>query len=202
MSKRTAVRILVLAALFGWAALLFGLTVQPFVLPTGSMEPTIHSGDRFLVLKQFLAGPVRRGDLVSMRYPVDPRQIFVKRVVGVPGDRLHLLDKQLYLNGKPAHEPYAEHLTDYFDSYRDNFPNGEPNPRLHAPAARMLRENRRGDEIVIPPGYYFVLGDNRDASFDSRYFGLVPAADVLGRPVYVYASARGHARRLQRVPLQ
>jgi signal peptidase I len=198
LAKRTAIRLLVLAAVLGWAALLLGYTLQPYVLPTGSMEPTIHAGDRLLVVKHFLVGRVERGDLVTMIYPPDPKQTFIKRVVGVPGDRIRIVNKQLYLNGKPAAEPYVRHDTDYVDSYRDNFPSAST-VRILEGAQRMLDHDVQSGEVVVPAGNYFVLGDNRDESLDSRYWGFVPAANVIGRPVYIYS---GHAGPLHRIALQ
>src|SRR6202142_1841035 len=116
--------------------LLFGTTtlVQAFVIPTGSMEDTLLIGDHLLVDKLAYAPPgpvskyilpyteVKRGDIIVFRYPVDIKQTFVKRCMGVPGDRIKLVNKQVYLNGVPLQEPYKVHKTDYIDSYRDNFP--------------------------------------------------------------------------------
>ena len=112
--------------------------VQAYVIPTGSMEDTLLIGDHLLVDKLAFApsGPVskyllpytdvKRGDIIVFRYPVDIRQTFVKRCIGVPGDRIRLVNKQVYLNGVRLDEPYKYHKSDYIDSYRDNFP-GEPN---------------------------------------------------------------------------
>lgn len=177
--------------------------MRPFVLPSGSMEPTILKGDHFFVLRRTFAGDIRRGDLVSFRYPVDPRQFFVKRVVGVPGDRVRLRDKQLFLNGHAVSEPYVEHTTGYIDAFHDNFPAGAPNvPHLFESAWKMLRENVKDGEVVVPPGNYFVLGDNRDNSLDSRHWGFVPYENMLGRPVYVYGPAPGgECRIVRRYPL-
>src|ERR1700745_168510 len=131
--------------------LLFGTTslVQAFVIPTGSMEDTLLIGDHLLVDKLAYApsGPVskymlpyrdvKRGDIIVFRYPVDIRQTFVKRAIGVPGDHIRLINKQVYLNGEKLHEPYKYHKTDYIDSYRDNFP-GEPNYSVDPRASDML----------------------------------------------------------------
>src|ERR1700691_5735300 len=116
--------------------LLFGTTtlVQAFVIPTGSMEDTLLIGDHLLVDKLAYAPggpiskyilpyePVKRGDIIVVRYPVDIKSTFVKRCMGVPGDRIKLVNKDVYLNGKKLVEPYVYHKTEYFDSYRDNFP--------------------------------------------------------------------------------
>lgn len=189
--------------------LLFGTTalVQAFVIPTGSMEDTLLIGDHLLVDKLAYAPPgaiskyllpyseVKRGDIIVFRYPVDLRQTFVKRVIGVPGDRLRIENKQVYLNGQPYHEPYKFHKTDYTDSYRDNFPN-VPNVRLYEPAQAMLDKHVDGGEIVVPPGNYFALGDNRDSSLDSRYWGFVPRENIIGKPLIIYWSYDAPTERL------
>ena len=181
--------------------LLFGTTtlVQAYVIPTGSMENTLLVGDHLLVdkLSYGPSGPVsqhilpyhmpRRGDIIVFRYPVDIRQTFVKRVIGVPGDRLHLVDKQLILNGEMVHEPYVYHNTDYLDTYRDNFP-AELNIHVAEPAMDMLHHHLQNGEVVVPPDSYFAMGDNRDSSLDSRYWGFVPRGNIIGKPLVVYWS--------------
>jgi len=181
--------------------LLFGTTtlIQAFVIPTGSMEDTLLIGDHLLVDKLAYAPAgaiskyllpyqaVKRGDIIVFRYPMDIKQTFVKRAVGVPGDRIRLIDKQLYINGVKLNEPYKYHKTDYIDSYRDNFP-GEPNVHLYDPAEKMLRENVVNGEVVVPPNSYFAMGDNRDSSLDSRYWGFVPRDNIIGKPLIIYWS--------------
>ncbi len=181
--------------------LLFGTTtlVQAFVIPTGSMEDTLLIGDHLLVDKLAYAPsgplskhllpyqPIRRGDIIVFRYPIDIRQTFVKRCVGIPGDRIRIENKQLYLNGKMVHEPYKHIKTSYFDSYRDNFPS-EPNVRVFEPAVEMLTKHVVNGEVVVPPNHYFVLGDNRDSSLDSRYWGFVPRENIIGKPLIIYWS--------------
>jgi signal peptidase I len=181
--------------------LLFGTTslVQAFVIPTGSMEDTLLIGDHLLVdkLAYAPAGPltrhllpyedVRRGDIIVFRYPIDIRQTFVKRVMGVPGDHIHMVNKRVFLNGHPLDEPYKYNKTEYIDSYRDNFP-GEPNVNLYPPAQEMLMSNVQNHEVVVPPGHYFAMGDNRDSSLDSRYWGFVPRENIIGKPLIIYWS--------------
>jgi signal peptidase I len=181
--------------------LLFGTTslVQAFVIPTGSMEDTLLVGDHLLVdkLSYGPSGPVskhilpycaiKRGDIIVFRYPVDIQQTFVKRCIGVPGDRIKLVNKQLVLNGSAVSEPYVYHKTGYIDSYRDNFP-GEPNVHLAEGAQDMLLNHVRDGEVAVPPGYYFAMGDNRDSSLDSRYWGFVPRANIIGKPLIIYWS--------------
>ena len=181
--------------------LLFGTTtlVQAFVIPTGSMEDTLLIGDHLLVDKLAYAPPgpatrhllpyedVHRGDIIVFRYPMDIRQTFVKRVIGVPGDHIHLVNKRVFLNGHALDEPYKYNKTEYIDSYRDNFP-GEPNPGLYEPARDMLQNNVENHEVVVPPGHYFAMGDNRDSSLDSRYWGFVPRENIIGKPLIIYWS--------------
>jgi signal peptidase I len=189
--------------------LLFGTTtlVQAFVIPTGSMEDTLLIGDHLLVDKLAYAPPgpiskhllpyseVKRGDIIVFRYPIDIRQTFVKRVVGIPGDRIKVIQKQLFLNGKQVQEPYKYHKTEYFDSYRDNFPS-EPNVRLYDPAIEMLRDHVKDGEVVVPPNHYFAMGDNRDSSLDSRYWGFVPRENIIGKPLIIYWSYDAPTDRL------
>jgi signal peptidase I len=181
--------------------LLFGTTnlVQAFVIPTGSMEDTLLIGDHLLVdkLAYSPAGavskhilpytPVKRGDIIVFRYPVDIQQTFVKRCIGVPGDRIKLVDKRLFLNGRAASEPYVYHKTEYIDSYRDNFPS-EPNVHVADAASDMLNNHVFNGEVVVPPGFYFAMGDNRDSSLDSRYWGFVPGTNIIGKPLIIYWS--------------
>jgi signal peptidase I len=165
------------------------LTLRPMALPTGSMEATLCAGDRFLMesVSLTLGHRLTHGELVVFRYPPDRRQVFVKRVVGLPGDRLHIVDKLLYRNGQPVQEPYATHKSDFVDNFRDNFPSA-PQFVLGAEGAAMLALHVKGGEVVVPEGHYFVLGDNRDNSLDSRYWGFVARENVIGRPLLLYSS--------------
>ena len=181
--------------------LLFGTTnlVQAFVIPTGSMEDTLLIGDHLLVDKLAYGPPgpaskfilpysePKRGDIIVFRYPIDIQQTFVKRCIGVPGDHIRLVNKQLILNGHAVAEPYVYHKSEMIDSYRDNFP-GEPNVRVPDAAIDMLTNHLQNDEIVVPPGFYFAMGDNRDSSLDSRYWGFVPRANIIGKPLIIYWS--------------
>jgi signal peptidase I len=160
--------------------------LQPFVIPSGAMENTLLIGDHLFV--QRLPNPApARDSMVVFHYPIDRREVHVKRIIGMPGDRIHLANKTVYRNGAPLTEPYAVHETNYVDAYRDNFP-GQPNATLQAPAVDMLSHHVVDGEVVVPDGCYFVLGDNRDDSLDSRYFGFVAAGDLIGRPRMIYYS--------------
>jgi len=180
--------------------LLFGTTtlIQAYVIPTGSMEKTLLVGDHLLVDKLAYAPPgaisrhllpytePKRGDIIVFRYPVDITQTFVKRCIGVPGDRIRLSDKNLILNGKAVNEPYVFHGAEYYDPYRDDFPIADI--PMHSPASDMLDNHVVNGEVVVPPGFYFAMGDNRDSSSDSRYWGFVPRANIIGKPLIIYWS--------------
>jgi signal peptidase I len=171
------------------------------------MEDTLLHGDHLLVDKlsyapagafsRFLLPytPIRRGDIIVFRWPPDISQNYVKRVIGLPGDRLRIVNKQVYLNGRAIEEPYKFHKTPYIDSYRDNFP-GEPNVRLAEGGAAMLEKQVDNGELVIPPDHYFAMGDNRDNSLDSRYWGLVARANIIGKPLIIWWSYDAPADRL------
>jgi signal peptidase I len=190
--------------------LLFGTTflVQAFVIPTGSMEDTLLVGDHLLVDKLAFApagavskyvlpySDVHRGDIIVFRYPVDIKQTFVKRVMGEPGDHIHLNNKRVYLNGHLLDDHnYAVHKLDYIDSYRDNFPT-EPNTPIYPPAQQMLEHNVVSGDVVVPPGFFFAMGDNRDQSLDSRYWGFVPRENIIGKPLIIYWSYDANTEEL------
>ena len=182
--------------------LLFGTTtlVQAFVIPTGSMEDTLLIGDHLLVDKLAYAPEgkfskyilpyeePRHGDIIVFRYPVDISQTFVKRTIGVPGDHIKIINQQVYRNGVKLNEPYVYHKNPYPDSFRDNFPSSEPNLMLSDPAREMLANNVVNGEVVVPPNSFFAMGDNRDNSLDSRYWGFVPRENIIGKPLIIYWS--------------
>jgi signal peptidase I len=178
--------------------------VQAFRVPSESMEKTLLAGDFLLADKlHFARGggwwnrilpyeSIQRGDIIVFRYPVDPSTYFVKRVIGIPGDHIRLLDKTVYLNGKALKESYAVHQLSDYDPYRDDFPRMENLPgsvdeHWQVDIWRYLN----GRELVVPAGSYFVMGDNRDRSLDSRYWGFVPRGNIMGRPLVIYLSLRG-----------
>jgi signal peptidase I len=181
--------------------------VQAFVIPTGSMEDSLLVGDHLLVDKLAFAPsgpiskhllpytPVKRGDIIVFRYPVDITQTFVKRCMGVPGDRIRMVNKQVYLNGVKLNEPYKVNKTEYLDSYRDNFPS-EPNANVYPGALDMLEHHVVNGEVVVPANYYFAMGDNRDSSLDSRYWGFVPRENIIGKPLIIYWSYETSTDRL------
>jgi len=175
--------------------------VQAFQIPSGSMENTLLIGDFLLVDKLHFAGTgglqhpvlpyrgIQRGDIIVFYYPVDPSQYLVKRVIGLPGDHVRLQDKVVYVNGTPLQESYAIHTGQNYDGYRDNFPlqtDRTGNIDRHWRSESPLHVDH--GELVVPAEAYFVLGDNREQSADSRYWGFVPRRNVVGRPLLIYLS--------------
>ena len=212
----------VIAVVFVLRSFLF----EPFKIPSGSMIPTLWIGDLILVNK-FHYGvrlpvlntkitdghPVQRGDVMVFRYPPKPSLDYIKRVIGVPGDEVAYLNKQLTINGQPV--PKAA-MPDFFDedtlSYTKQFaeqvPVGADSSQLGtSKTVRLLNDPARpafvagaddfafkdqcrysieGVVCKVPPGHYFMMGDNRDNSLDSRYFGFVPEANIVGKAFFVW----------------
>ncbi len=181
--------------------LLFGTTtlMQAFVVPTSSMERTVMVGDHMIVDKLAYSPPgafsskilpytpVHRGDIIVFRWPVDPRQNYVKRVMGLPGDHIRVVNKEVYLNGNKLTEPYTQHIFPTYEPYRDNFPS-EPFGPVSERGLEMLSKNVVNGEVVVPPDHYFAMGDNRDNSLDSRYWGFVPRENIIGKPFVIFWS--------------
>lgn len=181
--------------LFGWTTLL-----QAYVIPSGSMENSLLVGDHVFV-NRLVYSPsdaatkhllpyrdVQRGDIIVFRYPLNIQRELVKRAIGVPGDRIRFVHKQLILNGKVVMEPYAHHIGLDVDPYRDNFPAAPPDFRVRPRALEMLQANVVDGELVVPSGSIFAMGDNREDSDDSRYWGLVPRQSIEGTPFLIYWS--------------
>jgi signal peptidase I len=174
--------------------------VQAFQIPSESMERTLLIGDYLLVDKAHYGysrfwgwllpyRPVQHQDIIVFRYPVNPQQHFVKRVVGIPGDHIRLINKHVFVNGQPQPDSFAEFNWSQHDKFRDNFPNnGQFGDRTTSKWYLQGRNLVEDDQLIVPQGYYFVLGDNRDDSYDSRYWGLVPAENIVGRPLIIYWS--------------
>ena len=189
---------------------LFGTTfvVQAFKIPSQSMEPTLLVGDHLLVNKFIFEGsgawyekflpyrPVRRGDIIVFRFPYDDHVHFVKRVIGLPGDRIRIADQQLFINDSLVSEPYVYHDPLGYDPLSDNFP---PPPGhflamgLRPEWASQIQSYLRDGELAVPPGHYFVMGDNRESSLDSRYWGFVDRRAIIGRPILIYWSVQATA---------
>jgi signal peptidase I len=176
--------------------------VQAFQIPSESMENTLLVGDYLLVNKLCYGGhglgdhfmpyqKITRGDIIVFHYPVDPQQHFVKRVIGVPGDRLRMVNKKVLINGKPLDEPYVRFLEPPNNLFRDNFPRLDIAARgLGGDWWLQMKKLVVDDQLIIPEGHYFVMGDNRDDSEDSRYWGFVPRENIIGRPLVIYWSVR------------
>ncbi len=184
------------------AVFVIAFIVQAFQIPSPSMEKTLLVGDYLLVDKvhdghssfwRWLMPyrPVRRQDIIVFRYPLDPRQHFVKRVVAVPGDRVRLIDKHVYVNGVRQDDDYATFHWEQQDGFRDNFPDGNLMVLgMSSPWYLQLKKLREDGELIVPEDSFFVLGDNRDDSSDSRYWGFVPTENIVGRPLVIYWSVR------------
>ncbi len=176
--------------------------VQAFQIPSESMQNTLLVGDYLLVNKLCYGGPgfgdhvmpyqsIQRGDVIVFHYPVDPQQHFVKRVIGVPGDRLRMVNKKVLINGHPLDEPYVRFLEPPNNLFRDDFPRTDiPAPFLEGKWWLEMRRLVEDGQLIIPAGHYFVMGDNRDDSQDSRYWGFVPRENIIGRPLVIYWSVR------------
>jgi signal peptidase I len=193
--------------------LLFGTTTlaQGFVIPTGSMQDTLLIGDHLLVdkLAYSAAGPMsknllpyeepKHGDIIVFRYPPDINVTLVKRLIGAPGDRLKIVNGVVYRNGIRLHEPYVYHKYAY-DPALDNFPNPccRPVKEELAEAAQrdMLDRNVVNGEVIVPANMYFGMGDNRDNSSDSRFWGFIPRENIIGKPILIYWSYKASTEDL------
>jgi len=180
--------------------------VQAFQIPSESMENTLLIGDYLLVDKLRFGvtdfwrhvlpyREVRRGDIIVFHYPVHPGEHFVKRVIGIPGDRIRLVNRKVFVNGVPAVEPYV-HYSRPNDGgpdamFRDDFPqSAEYVSGLNSSWRLELAKMVDNGQLIVPEGNYFVMGDNRDDSLDSRYWGFVPQENIVGRPLVIYWSMR------------
>ncbi len=176
--------------------------VQAFQIPSESMENTLLVGDYLLVNKLCYGGrafgddlmpyqKIARGEVIVFHYPVDPQQHFVKRVIGVPGDRLRMVNKAVYIDGTALDEPYVRFIEPPNNMFRDNFPRTDiPVFNMEGKWWLQMRKLVDDGELIIPEGSYFVMGDNRDDSEDSRYWGFVPRENIIGRPLLIYWSVK------------
>jgi len=160
--------------------------VQTFEIPTGSMEGTLLPGDRILAQTFPLQLP-KRGEIVLFLSPRDRGSVLVKRVIAVPGDRVQISRKVVILNGTALDEKYAVHKAYEQEFYPEDFPNDADLPGCEEGHEMLSRQVVNG-EIVVPAGKYFVLGDNRENSLDSRCWGFIPSGDVVGKPLMIYDS--------------
>ena len=162
--------------------------VQAFKIPTGSMEENLLIGDHLLVNK-FIFGPtrtplervllpigtIRRGNVIVFKYPEEPERDFIKRVIGLPGETVEVRDKKVYINGQPLDEPYVHFLQPT-----------SADSAFHEVTSFDVRE--RYGPVTVPPNQYFVMGDNRDNSQDSRYWGFMSRDLVKGKALVIYWS--------------
>jgi signal peptidase I len=178
--------------------------VQAFEIPTGSMEDTLLVGDHVFVdrigptAKAGYLGPlvpyrqIKRNDIIVFLHPATPGMYVVKRIVGIPGDRLHLENGKLFVNGVAQNEPYLN-PNHYYEEYKDEF------PRIPAVTQReiaqgypwwpmQLQGNIQNGDLVVPQDSYFGMGDNRSNSLDSRFWGFIPKENIVGRPLFIYWS--------------
>jgi len=184
------------------ALFLLTFVLQPFLIPSESMEHTLLVGDFLLVNKQIFAPAggrdslsrflmpyrdVRRGDIVVFHHPDPP--LLVKRVVGIPGDRVRIEDGRVTVNGVVLDEPYAAFEPAAANPFRDNFPAAVyTDPNINPDWWRQMQKLTENGELVVPPDHYFMLGDNRNHSSDSRFWGLVPRQAIVARPLVIYFS--------------
>lgn len=178
--------------------------VQAFEIPSRSMVETLLVGDHVFVDRVRLAPKtdwlswivpyrqIRRGDIVVFLSPAEAGLFVVKRIRGVPGDHLHLRDGKLYVNGELQDEPFVQHDSSAagYRAYRDNFPAVAPTDfDLVTPEWRQTMSSYiEGGDLVVPPDSYFAMGDNRDISYDSRFWGFIPREHIIGRPLFIYWS--------------
>jgi len=191
-----------MAAVLVTGLFIITFNIQAFEIPSSSMEHTLLIGDHVFVDRITVAPPTRwapiehyraiqHGDIVVFLSPQTPGLYVVKRVIGIPGDKLHLRKGIVYRNGQALTEPYVIHKVGDYNPYRDNFPavsalqaSAQVSPEWPVQVG-VLKE---GEDLVVPPDSYFGMGDNRDESYDSRYWGFIPRENIIGRPLFVYWS--------------
>ena len=192
-----------LAAVLVTGLFIITFILQAFEIPSSSMEDTLLIGDHVFVNRQQFAPPtrwlgpvlpyrdVRRQDIIVFLSPSEQGLYVVKRIIGVPGDHIHLRDGVVFRNGEKLNEPYVIHSGPvFFNPYRDNFPAVAPSDfdNLFPDWEASMKQYIQGDDIVVPPDSYFAMGDNRDVSYDSRYWGFIPRQNLIGRPMFIYWS--------------
>lgn len=177
--------------------------LQAFEIPSQSMENTLLVGDHVFVNRvQFSPATrwiqpiipyseIHHSDIIVFLSPAEPDLYVVKRIIGVPGDRIHLREGIVYRNGQKLDEPYVVNTgADPYNPYRDNFPAVPPSDYSNVTSEWKLTmpQHIENGDLVVPPDSYFAMGDHRDVSYDSRYWGFIPRENVIGRPMFIYWS--------------
>jgi len=197
------------------------LLFQPFSIPSGSMRPTLLEGDYLFVTKwaygysrhslpfspplfegRIWGSEPERGDVAVFKFPPNPSMDYIKRVIGLPGDRVQMRDGQLFINGEPVQrekigqidDPDITEVSQPVDVYRETLPNGVSYDTLDLTPNSISDDTR---EFTVPEGHYFMMGDNRDNSADSRVFGFVPAENLVGRANIIFFSIADGASPLE-----
>ncbi|HUQ49539.1 MAG TPA: signal peptidase I [Terriglobales bacterium] len=198
--ETTSEFIMSMAAVFVTGLFIVTFNLQAFEIPSTSMKDTLLVGDHLFVDRTTAApstswiGPlvpyreVKRNDIVVFISPIQPGLHVVKRIIGIPGDRIRLVNREVFRNGEKMTEPYVRHSRPY-DPFRDEFPSEPPvldsvTPEWHV----TLGTHVHNGELIVPEGSYFAMGDNRDVSYDSRYWGFIPRSHIIGRPMFIYWS--------------
>lgn len=205
-----------IASVFVAGLFIITFVVQAFEIPSGSMEDTLLIGDHVFVDRLTPAPPaayvgplmpyrpVHRDEVIVFLHPTEPGMYVVKRIVGIPGDHIHLEHGQLFVNGKAQSEPYLNPDHGFYDPYRDDFPKypaaGISNVTPEWPM--ILSANLQGGDLVVPKDSYFGMGDNRANSLDSRYWGFIPKENIVGRPLFIYWSFETPADQYERTSVE
>lgn len=204
-----------IASVFVCGLFIITFVVQAFEIPSGSMEDTLLIGDHVFVDRLTPAAKaaylgfllpyrnIHRGEVIVFLHPTEPGMYVVKRIIGTPGDRIHLEQGRLFINGQPQNEPYLNPDRRFYNAYRDDFPKfpaaGVPNVTAEWPM--ILRSNIQGADLVVPKDSYFGMGDNRAESLDSRYWGFIPRENIVGRPLFIYWSFETPRDQYQRTSM-
>lgn len=193
--------------------LLRSFLYEPFRIPSGSLEPTLLTGDFILVnkfdygvrlpvvhTKLFGSGEPSRGDIIVFRWPPNPSFDFIKRVIGVPGDKISYINKELTVNGQPVPQTFLKQANAENEAGSDNVVEEKQEDLLgikHHIYVDNAKSSQDFRDIVVPDGMYFVMGDNRDDSADSRFWGFVPEQNIVGKAVLVWMSWDGQDKRIR-----
>lgn len=196
--------------------LLRSFLYEPFRIPTGSLKPTLSVGD-FIVVNKYIYGirlpiihkkildvqNVKRGDIMVFRFPPNPSVDYIKRVIGLPGDHIQYINKILYINGKPALQHFIKNATDESEPNGEKWAVVENEENLdgihHFIYLNPDKPAENIPEFIVPPGEYFMMGDNRDDSLDSRYWGFVPDKNIVGKANMIWLSWNAEGNWLHKI---